>query len=318
MSKKRLSGPDALYRNHLHGSRYYNDPANNRFALIERMYLRVLTELATNRFKWSGLPEEIDVRFLELTLFNFGLSVFFKDDAEVNKADVHKATDKFMALQGGANGRLNMLNNPTAFRVVGNNFVGKTISAKNCVPIWANYLRVPDLDIVTIYAERLADFDRTIEINARNARRTKIVATNENQRMSTSNIVKAIDSGEPVINVTGPIQDMAFVSALDLGIHPDQIINMQIARRRVWDECMGLLGIENANQDKKERLVSSEVDANSDQTDTMRNVNLNARRMAAEEINRRYKLNVSVDFHTETQRDTDESDDTETESDNNE
>lgn len=316
MSGKKLSGPDTLYTRHLHGSRFQSNPANNRFALIERMYMRVLTELATNRFKWTGLPPEIDVRFLELTLFNFALSVFFKDDASVNKGQEGRATDLYMALQGGANGKLNMLNNPTAFRVVGNNFVGKTIGAKDCVPIWANYLRIPDIDIVTIYAERLADFDRTIEINARNARRSKVVATNENQRFSASQIIRQIDAGEPVINIAGPLQDMAFVSALDLGVHPDQIVNMQVARRRVWDECMGLLGIDNANQDKKERLVASEVDANNDQTDSMRAVNLNARQMAADAINKKYSLNVSVEFHTDEKRDaanseSDDSDDEE-------
>lgn len=300
--KNKLSAPDELYRKHLYGTQFARNGANTRQAVIERMYFRILTELAVNRFKWSGLPPEVDVRFLEMTLFNFALSVFFKDDESVNKAEPYKATDRFMALQGGANGPINMLNNPTAFRVVGNNFVGKTIGAKNCVPIWANYVRVPDLDIVTIYSQKLAEFDRTVEINGMNARRTKTIATNENQRLSTANVQRQIDEGQPVITLAGPLQDMAFISALDLGVHPDQIVNMHIARTRLWGECMGLLGIENANQDKKERLVSDEVDANNDQTSMMRYVNLNARREAAAEINRRYNLNVSVEYRTDAER----------------
>ena len=61
---------------------------------------------------------------------------------------------------------------------------------------------------------------------------------------------------------------------------------------------MGLLGIENANQDKTERLVGGEVDANNAQTASMRFVNLNQRREAAKAINKKFGLNVSVDYHT--------------------
>ena len=65
---------------------------------------------------------------------------------------------------------------------------------------------------------------------------------------------------------------------------------------------MTLLGIESANQDKKERLVSSEVDANDDQTSMMRYVNLNERREAVKKINKHYKLNIEVEYFTDEER----------------
>lgn len=293
---KRASGADEIYSRHLYGSAFQNNPANNREAIIERMLFRTMSELAMNRFKWSGLPPEIDVRFLEMTLFNRALSVFYKD----------KKYDKFMALQGGSNGFLNMMNNPTAFVVVGNNFISKQVSVSSetdqaglAVPIWANYTRVPDLDIVMVYANRLANLDRTIEINSQNARMNKYVVSSENQRLTAVNINRQIDEGVNGIQVTGAFQDMDLVKVLDLGVNPDTIEKMSIVRARQWNECMGMLGIENANQDKKERLVAAEVDANDEQTSSMKYVNLNARRMACEQINRVYDLNVQVDYNTE-------------------
>ena len=295
MSKRRVrNGADELYSRHLNGSLYngnYNsNTVDNRVTIMERMYFRILTELAANRFKWNGLPESVNVRYLELTLFYFALSVFYFDERY----------DRFFALRGGSTNFLNMMDDPTAFVVVGNNFVSQTISAKKAVPIWANYLRVPDIDIVTIYSTKFAELDRTIEINSKNARRTKVIKATENSKLSLVNINRQIDEGQNLIQLAGPLSDLEFIDTIDMGIDPDSLEKLHILKVRLWNECMGLLGIDNANQDKKERLVASEVDANNDQTNMMRYVNLNARRMAAEAINKMYpKLEVSVEYYTD-------------------
>lgn len=306
MSKRDFVSSE-YYAKHLHGdtARFNNNTASTRTALIQRMYMRILTEMATNRFKWTGLPDSVDPRFLELTLFYRALSVFYFD----------KDFDKFFALQGGAAGELNMMNNPTWYFVTGNAFVSKRLSAfpqnkqddkgfwyreeAECVPIWANYLRVPDLDIVMIYAHKLAEADISIEINVKNARRPKVIAVDENQRLSATNITRQIDEGNPLIQISSNGGMSILPTALDLGIDPDAIEKLSIVRTRLWNECMGLLGINNANQDKKERLVESEVGANDDQIQVTKDVNLNARKLAAYQINQRYGLAVDVCYNTD-------------------
>lgn len=301
---KRGGGADDMYRNHLVGTPFSDNPATTRTAIIERMYLRLLAELASNRFKWINMPESVDIRFMETVMFYHGLAVFYKDSD----------FDKFFALKGVSTTFVNMMDNPTAFTVIGNNFFSKTLGAYNpakdyepgeaeqkCVPIWSNYLRMPDWDIVRMYASRLAEMDRTIEINAKNARRTKVIITSDNTRLSVVNINRQVDEGQSAIQVQadGPLGDMQFLQAVDLNIDVDAIEKLHIVRTRMWNECMGLMGINNANQDKKERLVSSEVDANDDQTSMMRYVNLNARRQAATQINKIWNLNISVEYHTD-------------------
>jgi hypothetical protein len=86
---------------------------------------------------------------------------------------------------------------------------------------------------------------------------------------------------------------------MDLGIDANVIEKLHILKVRQWNECMGYLGINNANQDKKERLVADEVDANNEQVAASRNVALNARQEACGLINKLYGLNVSVDFRAE-------------------
>lgn len=258
---------------------------------LERMYLRVLQELAVNRFKWVGLPDSVNERFLEYTLMRRGLVVMYFDTDY----------DEYLALQGAGAGPLNMYDDPTSFRVTGNStFVGKTVDASDCVPIWANVLRVPDWDIILTYAKKLASIDRTIDINLRNARRSRVIVTDETGQLSAQNINNQIDSGSPLITVnnTGYAM-MEHWTAFDLGIHPDQIVNLQTSRQRIWNECMGLMGINFANQDKRERLVSAEVGANDEQIDSMKNVILAERQRAVRQMNDKFGLSVDIKLRTE-------------------
>jgi len=285
---------------------FRSNNTNTQEMLIEQMYIDKLTDLAASRFKWEGMPEEIDIRFLELTLFYNALSVFYHDGRY----------DKYMALRANTNGWLDYQNNPTAFNVVGNgNFVSVPVSAVNTgkvpgssdlvigkgIPIWANKMRKPDYDIVMIYAKKLANFDRTVEINSMNARMPKVIASTEATRLTWVNIARQIAEGQSMINVNGNV-DMDDIKALDLGVDPVTILNLDIVRDRQWNKCMTLLGIESANQDKKERLVSDEVTANGDQTSMMRFVNLNERRAAAKRISDEYNITVTVDYYTDEER----------------
>lgn len=316
MSKNNDYVKSALYGTHLHGDRaqFANSPANDRVGAFQRMHIKRLTELATNRFKWEGLPPEIDSRFLELCLFYRALAVFFKDPTN----------GKYFTMRGTPHGAWDIMDNPTAFTVTGNQFTSRTLNAvrtwreeggeivpagePDCVPIWANYLRVPDLDVVLIYAYKFAELDMTIEINSRNARRNKVVAVDENGRLSATNINRQIEEGNNFIALGSG--GMAYVPvALDLGINPDSIEKLHILRVRLENECMGLLGINNANQDKKERLVASEVDANDKQVEASRAVALNARKDAARQINELYGLKVSVDFHMDNKPENDNNSD---------
>jgi len=56
------------------------------------------------------------------------------------------------------------------------------------------------------------------------------------------------------------------------------------------------LGLNNANQDKKERLVTDEVSANDEQVMASRNIHLKARKTAADKINKMFGLNINVKF----------------------
>lgn len=264
-----------------------SNPGITDAEILYQMYERILGELAMNRFMWTGWPKTVNPRFVELILHLRGLVVVFKDTRSYGKegtASWRPATDAIFALRGTPAGGRNMMDDPVMYTLTGpgtaQKFQGVQLPASACVPIWANYFRTTDWDIVTTYARKLANVDRTIEINLMNARRTKVLAYDENTRLSVENINKQIEEGSAAIRVTREMIASGSLSALDLGVNPDSIEKLSIVRTRLWSEAMGLLGINNANQDKKERLVADEVDANDDQVESMRRVNLNARQQA--------------------------------------
>ena len=260
---------------------------DSRMFVMQRMYTRILTELCANRFEWAGLPSNVDVRFLELELFYRGVAIFTHDERY----------GKHLVLRGAGVGAPNMQDNHTAFTVVGSNYPQRVIPAKNAVPIWANYLRTPDHDIVANYAYRLANTDMTVDLNMDNTRTPVALVVSENMVLSAENMMRQIRQGNPTVKVNSGQMDLGeIVQPISLGGSADQTEKVHIVRTRLWNECMGLLGLDNANQDKKERLVASEVGANDEQVSMFKRVALNARRKAADEINEKYDMNVSVKY----------------------
>lgn len=259
--------------------------------VLEMFYRTMLTEISTNRFKWHGFPDYIPLRFVERELFFSGLVVFFYDEFY----------GKYFALRGSPIGPMNVYDNPTQFQAYGNGMMTRTLNyhqsdiISECVPIWANYARIPASETVAIYAKRLARIDRTIDINVVSARNPVVFKGSQNLRLSAVNMAGMINNGADFLQVTDELAES--LEALNMGIDVDGFEKLHVLRARVYNECMGFLGIDNANQEKKERLIEGEVEANEEQTDVSRAVALNAREEAADQINRMYpELNLSVDY----------------------
>lgn len=288
MAKKKLDGVKQEYYDPFArgGKRGY--PAQSQ-EQIEWMLERTLLELAMNRFEWKNLPKEVDVRWLEMIVNTTGLSVFFRE----------KNDGMFRAMQGTPFGPVNLIGQNIRYRVQGGMGWSRELSIKECVPIWCNYTRIPDMDKIRIYAHRVALLDRTIEINSLNARRSKYLRANERTRLSVENMNRMIEEGSPFLPVADEADPNTLMDTIDLGVDPATIVNLHMLRTRVWQEGLNHLGINTGNQDKKERLVAAESAANDDAVETVRKMNLNARKFACAQINEMFKLDVDVEYATD-------------------
>lgn len=298
---------DAVYQG-IYGP-FKGNPAGNALGLNERMYIRILTELSANRFKWTGLPDSVDERFLELTLFHQALAVFYWEEQ----------FSRYLCLRASGSGMVNMYDNPTTFTVTGNGAspINRVLQAGNtwkdsideeglpfqelvpleCVPIWGNYLRVPDKDIIFVFAKRLASIDQTIDINTLAMRFTTVMTVPEDQRLTAVNLFRQHQQGQPVVFGVEGLQLEDLVKVWPIAPDKDIPLNLQIQKSRIWNECMTLLGINNSNQDKKERLVTDEVAANDEQVVSNRGIALNSRKIGADQINKRWGLGIDVGWN---------------------
>lgn len=265
--------------------------SHSRTDMIAWMLERKIMELCMNRFEWAGLPDEVFARNIEMPLMQNALAVFHYDEK----------FGKYFSHFGTPAGNLNMQNDPTEFVAYGNGFYRNLrLGIDECVPIWANYMRMPDIDIIRIYATRLAELDRTIEINSKNARMNKLLMATENTRLSVVNLNRKIEEGDNAIAVEADFEGIDdLIKAFDLGINPAMFGEVSILRGRIWNELMTLLGVNNANQDKKERLVAAEVSGNDDMVEVIRATNLNARKDACKLMETMYGLTVSVEYVTD-------------------
>lgn len=246
-------------------------------------YLQRLTELSMSMFEWQNLPDTVDSRFLELTLFNDGSAVFFYDE------DLG-----YLTLQCTINGRLNVYRIPINRRAYSVNGYQRQLSDKDSVIIWNNYLHTNSILTVKNYAKRLYNLDRIIDVNA-NAQKTPVlVQGTEQQRLTLKNLYKEVDGNAPVIFGDKNL-DLNSLKAIQTGA-PYVADKLYQLKTQLWNEALTYLGITNINAQKKERLISDEVIRSMGGVIASRYSRLQARREACEAINRLFGLDIWCDF----------------------
>ena len=71
---------------------------------------------------------------------------------------------------------------------------------------------------------------------------------------------------------------------------------LQLIKNSYWNEVMTFLGLQNSNQDKKERLITDEANAREEQIKQARLNMLDARKEACKLINKMFGLDIDVRF----------------------
>lgn len=258
------------------------------------LYYNRLTELATVMFEWKNLPDTIDPRFLEMVLFSDGKAVFFKDE-ELG----------YIALRTSINGRLNVYGIPEGRRAYASNGYHSELDKNNSVIIYNNYLHTDSRMGVEMYARRLYNLDRAIDINVNGQKTPVIIQCNENQRLTMLNLYKQYEGNEPFIFGDQNL-DLKGINVLNTGV-PFVADKLTTLKTQVWNEALTYLGISNTNVTKKERLISDEVIRSQGGTIASRYSRLEMRRQACEAINKMFpELNVECDYRDDFRQTDDE------------
>lgn len=251
-------------------------------------YYNRLTELAISMFEWKNLPDSIDPRFLELVLFSDGMAVFFKDEVL-----------GYLALQTMIGGNLDVYRIPKIRRAYATNGYSRSLDEKDSVIIFNNMLHTNCLTDVELFARRLYECDRTIDVNIKAQKTPIMIACDENQRLTMKNLYQQYDGNEPFI-FGGKDMDIKKIQAIVTGA-PYVADKVMQTKFQIWNEAMTYLGISNVNMHKKERLLNDEVTRNMGSTVASRYTRLEMRKQACKKINEMFGLNIDVDYREDIQ-----------------
>lgn len=253
-----------------------------------RQYYNRLVELAISMFEWKNLPDTVDPRFLELTLFADGQAVFFKDE-ELG----------YLALQNAMNGDFDVYRIPINRRAFAVNGYQRKLTNKDSVIVYNNYLHTNSRLDADMFARRLYNLDRAIDVNA-NAQKTPVlIKCSQEERLTLLNVYKQWDGNEPLIMGDKGLNTNAMtVLKTDAPYVCDKLYQL---KTQIWNEALTYMGISNINVQKKERLITDEVTRNQGGTIASRYSRLNARRDACKKINAMFGLEVWCDYREDYQ-----------------
>ena len=253
---------------------------NNR---TYQQYYWHLLGLAISMFEWKNLPDTIDERFLELTLFSDGKALFFKDDVIGD-----------LTLQVALGGNFDVYRIPKNRRAYSANGYNKQCDETNSVIIWNNMMHTDSKLDVEMFAKKLYDIDMSIIVNAKAQKTPTLILCDEEEKLTLENIYMQYDGNKPVIFGKKGLNPNS-VSAISTGAPyvADKLFEL---KTRYWNEALTYLGISNLAINKKERLISEEVSKSMGSTIANRYVRLNTRKQAAKEINRMFGLNIDVEY----------------------
>lgn len=247
-------------------------------------YLDRLKLIATSLFTWEKLDEYAGFgasRFLEQSLYEEGRACFVQDK-ELG----------YLALKVNPSDKLNVYNLPIKVIAwsIGYN---KQYKFDDIVYIMNNELQLPTARTLQLMAYRLYETERTIDTNLI-AQKTPVLIEGDTKTILTlKNVYMQYSGNTPFIfgNKQFDISNKLNVLKTDA---PYLIDKLENHKHNIWNEAMTYLGIDNANTDKKERLITDEVESNNELINYYLNCFYKTRKQACDIINKKYDLDIKI------------------------
>lgn len=307
MSKKKsLSAVDLLPENILMGGRSYAHKWQT-LGLNMRSYQYWMYRLrcvAMSAFEWTGLDAlGIDSRFVEYCMLNWGMGGFF---------ELREGTGSYAFAQATPMSRLNLYWNPNKIKLMpANGSIGWTrhawywaerlgtpgaiVHKPNAIVLWDNIDRTPIYPLLESFARRLENIDRKIDININAQATPYIMDIDERQRQDAINLYQQITGNEPMIIANKNRAELLQPSILNLEA-PFVADKMDDELTKIWYRALTMLGVDNTNTEKRERMIDAEATANNEDIMLMRRSRLATRRRFCEQVNERFGLHISVKY----------------------
>ena len=249
-------------------------------------YLQRMKKICLSMFEWVNLPSSMNARFLEMCLFYNGQAAMFYDN--------EMGFINSMAADGGY---INLYGLPTEIQCYSYRFNQRRSlymtdtgaeKGEECILVMNNFERVPTAASITLFAYRLAEAQRTADVNIKAQRTPVLITTDQKQYFTLKKMYEEFDGNSPAIFADKNLITADAMKALktEAPFIANDIMQYKV---QIWNEFLTYMGLQNLNE-KKERLISNEVDSNNE----LVNLNLQAllvpRKEACKQFNEKYGL----------------------------
>lgn len=254
-------------------------------------YLERLKKIALSIFEWTDLPDSMNSRYLEMCLYYTGKAGLLYDNEY-----------GFINTQAVSNGYINIYGLPTklncfsySYNTIRKTYMGFNEKAKKdqeAILVLNNYEMLPTCSTIELYAMRMAEAQRTVDINIRAQRTPILIETDQNQKFTMRQVYEQYDGNAPVIygNKNAGIDGSLKVLKTDAPIVFDKIMEY---KRDIFNEALTYLGVSNLDE-KKERRVVNEAESNNEVINLNLQSYLTPRKEACKQFNEKFGTNIDV------------------------
>ena len=282
--------PESLNLN-ITGRRKSRYDKTGTFRTFELNYQQEFINICADQFKWSGLPDGVTSHWMEEALITNGSVGAYLDP-------------KYGLIFGPGNNTGPMTHyGYQAFydfnsTVIHRRFrVDRNPNTKNGVVIQNDSLMYPRWITITNYAYKLAQLKNYIDINLKTTSTPFVIVAKKKSKLNAlKDLWDQIASGQPLVTTSLDVNDPDEFQQLNLNntYLVDQLQNQFDATRA---EALTLLGVNNQNTEKQERMLVDEVNANN-QNIAMNISNLYSyRKEAVDLINKKFNTNIKVELN---------------------
>lgn len=239
-------------------------------------------------FKYHNLPETIPEKILEKFLQKNGFACFAKYENDL------------YIFYGGLGGELDVYYRPTICTVANPalNFSADLEIDKDCVIVDNDSYRLGLIPIIEKYSAMLVENDISTFLATVNTRITTIFAGgDDNTKNSAEEYLRNIFAGK-----LGVIADNTFLNSLS--INPasrtkDNALTDLITQNQYLKACLlNEIGLNANTQLKKERLVTAEIENNTDCLYPFIDDMLECRRIGVEKVNKMFGTSIEVELNS--------------------
>ena len=233
-------------------------------------------------FEYENMPDTVNVEYMEKRFLYEGYCFFFRDDVL-----------GYLTL-GGSYHDLDVYGWPKRFAARGQNgsYFNDDLNSGNCIMMYDNIEREPILDNLSIYANRLADMVISMQANIRKQRTPYIVSADQDTLLTVQNILRDINA-----NLSEVITKKGFnkedISVWNLTA-PLIVKDIREEFNACFNEALTYIGIPNVQMQKRERMISDEVNRSLGGVEANSYRRYQARLYAFDKVNKMFGLDIQV------------------------